>query len=259
MNREPRPPSAATIRPSATVSIAGSGLIPSGARLDATSVPSPNAGAMNPSPHGRFPNAPRAARSPSSEIPGRPSSASLRSVPRGHETCARVPRSSSVGDRLRPRRHRVEVDRHRAREHLLGDAGHRRTARAGVARALAGARVAERPAGRRDEHVARRQRRRDRRRGLGAVGSALIHHDQDRVGAGRARLLPQRLADRPPWRDRPRPRRPRPPAPPGTVAPRSGRRGRDRSSPADHMRAVCWIAPAPRGLHSRARRSSSVG
>jgi hypothetical protein len=75
------------------------------------------------------------------------------------------------------------------------DAGHRRAARAGVARALAGARVAERPAGRRDEHVARRQRRCHRARRLGAVGGALVHHDQRRVRAGRASLLPERFAN----------------------------------------------------------------
>ena len=96
MNAGPSPPSAATIRPWATVSLAGSTLIPSGATLDATTVPSPYAGAMNPSPQGRFPNAPGAPSSPSSEIPGRPSSASSRSVPRGHVTRARVPESSSA-------------------------------------------------------------------------------------------------------------------------------------------------------------------
>ena len=68
----PRPDSAATIRPFSTVSRAGSSLRPSGARLEATIVPSPLSGAMKPSPAGRLPNAPGAVRSPSSATPARP-------------------------------------------------------------------------------------------------------------------------------------------------------------------------------------------
>ena len=60
----------------------------------ATITPSPPAGAMNPSPLGRLPNAPRAVRSPSSGMPWRPRRSSRRSVPRGQVTCASSPRSS---------------------------------------------------------------------------------------------------------------------------------------------------------------------
>ena len=84
----PSPPSAAVIRPADTVNVAGS-LSPSGARLVATSCPSPLSGAMNPSPQGRLPKAPRRVRSPSSAMPSRPWSSSVRSVPRGQETTAR--------------------------------------------------------------------------------------------------------------------------------------------------------------------------
>src|SRR3954447_4847769 len=58
-------------------------------------VPVPFAGAMNPSPHGRLPNAPGAVRSPSSAMPWRPLRSRLRSVPRGHAIFASVPLSSS--------------------------------------------------------------------------------------------------------------------------------------------------------------------
>ena len=46
-------------RPSSTVSVAGSSASPIAGEADATTVPSPPAGAMKPSPHGRLPNAPR--------------------------------------------------------------------------------------------------------------------------------------------------------------------------------------------------------
>ena len=146
MNRGPRPPSAATIRPSSTVSVAGSSPIPNGARLAGTTVPSPNAGAMKPSPHGRFPNAPLAPSSPSS---GDPRPAVERELEVGSLRARHVRAGAAVeqvGHGLRPRRHRVEVDRHHAREHVLGDAGHRRATGATVGGALARGRVAERPA-----------------------------------------------------------------------------------------------------------------
>ena len=51
-------------------------------------MPSPPHGDAKPSPHGRFPNAPRAVRSPSSAIAGRPRRSKRMSVPRAHVRCA---------------------------------------------------------------------------------------------------------------------------------------------------------------------------
>src|ERR1019366_84358 len=87
----PRPPSAATIRPPCTVNVAGCSDRPNRAREAATILPSPPAGAMKPSPQGRFPNAPAAVRSPSSDRPVRPPRSSRKSDPRGH-----VSRASSA-------------------------------------------------------------------------------------------------------------------------------------------------------------------
>ena len=127
-------------------------------------------GAMKPSPQGRLPNAPRVVRSPSSAMPGRPLSSSVRSVPRGQETCAAVGVLQQRRDRARACGHQLEVGRHHAREHVLGDARHRRAARTGVARALARRGVTERARGRRDVDITRGQRGGQRRRRLGAVG-----------------------------------------------------------------------------------------
>ena len=65
----------------------------------------------------------------------------------------RSPSVSSSATRAAARRHRREVARHQPREHVLGDAGQRRAARAGLARRLARAGVRERAARRRDEHA----------------------------------------------------------------------------------------------------------
>ena len=84
MKRGPRPPSAAVSWPRPTVSVTGSSAIPTEASVPATTMrPSPLSGAMNPSPHGRFPNIPGSVSTPSSDIPSRPARSSVKSVPRG--------------------------------------------------------------------------------------------------------------------------------------------------------------------------------
>ena len=74
--------------PSCTTSSTGSSGTPKVAIELTTTRPSPPAGAMKASPQGRFPNAPRSRRSPSSEIATRPLSSRRRSVPSGHVTWA---------------------------------------------------------------------------------------------------------------------------------------------------------------------------
>ena len=143
--RGPSPRVAAAIRPFSTVRIAGSLLRPSGARLEATIVPvAAERG-----------DEPLAAREVSERAPARSgrrrrrcpagrSRSSVRSEPRGQVTRAGAPALEQRRNGLRASRHRVEVDGHHAREHVVGDARHRRAARAGVGRALARAGVAER-------------------------------------------------------------------------------------------------------------------
>ena len=125
----PRPP---TSRPSSTVSVAGSSLSPSGARLDGDDRALAADRRDEPLAAGQVAER---ARSRSGRrrrrCPSRPLRSSVKSVPRGQVTCAVAACVQQRGHRLRARGHRVEVDRHHAREHVLGDAGHRRAARAG--------------------------------------------------------------------------------------------------------------------------------
>ena len=259
MNAGPSPPSAATIRPS-------------GHREPGRVHADPERGDAR-RDHGALAirrrdeplaagQVPERARRPELAVVGDPGPAVERKLevgaPRARDPRAR-PRVEQRRHGLGPRRHRVEVDRHHAGEHVLGDAGHRSATSSLIRGALARARVAQRPAGGRDEHVARRQRRRHRFRGLGAVGGALVHDDQHRVGAGRRGFIAQRVADRP--------RRP-------IDHHHDVLALLDREAPShhgldcrpkvahrrlDHMGAASRTAPAPCGLHSRARRSSSVG
>ena len=89
--------------PPPTVSLAGSTLIPSGARLEATIVPSPLSGAMNPSPQGRLPNAPGAAQVTVVGDPGAAGQLELKSVPRGQVTRAARRGVEQRRDRARSR------------------------------------------------------------------------------------------------------------------------------------------------------------
>src|SRR4051812_29201170 len=102
-------------RPSLSVSFAGWPLArPIAAIERANMVPSPFAGAMNPSPQGRLPNEPAAVRSPSSAMPWRPVRSSLRSVPRGHAIRASLALSSSSAtacERLRMRSKSIAISR----------------------------------------------------------------------------------------------------------------------------------------------------
>ena len=98
---------------------------------------------MNASPHGRFPNAPRARRSPSSAIAPR---AEL-DVEVGAERArdARMARlGEELGDGAAAASGRLDVAAHQAGEHVERDAGHRRAACAALARGLAGRRVRQR-------------------------------------------------------------------------------------------------------------------
>ena len=111
-------------------------------------------------------------------------------MPRGQVTCAARPAVEQRRDGLRARRHRVEVDRHHAGEHVLGDARHRRAAGArSVARLRALVWLSDRLVGAMNTSHAASAAATGARR-LGAVGGALVHDDQDGVGAGRCRLLP---------------------------------------------------------------------
>src|SRR5215207_2054384 len=102
VQRAPQSPAASVRRPFSTVSRTRSSGRPSVASVAARIVPWPASGEMKPSPHGRLPNAPSALRSPSSAIASRPPRSSVRSVPRGHVTCASSALvSSSATRRLR--------------------------------------------------------------------------------------------------------------------------------------------------------------
>ena len=100
-----------------------------------------------------------------------------------------------LSDRAAARGHRVEVDRHEAREEVGGDAGERRAPDAGLGGGLAGLGVRERLRGRRDEDVDGRERGGDRRRRLAAVLRARVHEGEHGVGAGAGGLRAQRLGE----------------------------------------------------------------
>ena len=162
----------------------------------ATIVPSPPAGAMKPSPHGRFPKMPRAVRSPSSGMPSRPRRSSRRSVPRGQVTCASSASVRSCATAAQRRVIVVEVGRHQAGEHVLGDARQRRAAGAVLAGGLARDRVAQRRLARREEDVARGERGGDRARRLEAAARVRRQDDQRAVGAAGAPGVEHRMAER---------------------------------------------------------------
>ena len=97
-----------------------------------------------------------------------------------------------LGDGAAAASGRLDVAAHQAGEHVERDAGHRRAARAALAGGVAGRRVRQRRHARRDEHVARGERRGHERRGLGATGRVGRRDDQRRVGGDGVQ---QRAAD----------------------------------------------------------------
>ena len=107
-----------------------------GDRTDHDAAGSP-VGAMNASPHGRFPNAPRARRSPSSAIAVR---AQLDVEVGAEWACdVRVARlGEQLGDGAAAASGRLDVAAHQAGEHVERDAGHRRSARSALAGGVAG-------------------------------------------------------------------------------------------------------------------------
>ena len=162
----PSGPLASVSRPPSTVSVTGSAGMPTPAIVPSTtSVPSQarSSGEMKPSPHGRFPKAPRAVSSPASGIAVRPSSPSRRSLPLAQVIRASLPAFEDVGDRVAAAAQLGHVGAHHPGEHLLGDAGQGRDPRARLRRRLARGGVGERLDGRSEDDVGLPHRGGDRR------------------------------------------------------------------------------------------------